>query len=153
MIGDIDTYNQMIEVMLNEDDDSLSEFLLMESDRDEVMADLGGDTTLMNYLYLFEEFLDQHDIYLFKGWDTAQVIGKPVVEKFWITVTLLVSNETDLRGAKRVNDAIGQGKVTVKTHQGGKLVTFMILKQSLDQIEKTNKDRIEELSDQALETL
>lgn len=153
MADDIDTYNQMIEVMLNEDDDSLAEFLLVESERDDLIAGLDGNTTLMDYLYLFEEFLDQHDIYLFKGWDTAQIMGQPNVEKFWITITLLVDDEVDLRGAKRVNDALGQGKVEIKNHANGKLVIFTILKQSLDQIEQTNKDRIEELSDQALEEL
>ena len=154
MPRDHETFNQLVDVMLTEDDEAVNEFLLMESEKDEVLADLDGDTTLMNYLFLFEDFLEQHDIYLFKGWEQAQVVGRPSVEKFWVTVTLLVSDKTDLRGAKRVHDAINQGEVTTKQLNNGHiLVKFMILRRSLDQIESLNKDKIEKLSDQALEEI
>ena len=108
----------------------------------------------MNYMMLFEEFLEQHDIYLFKGWEKASFIGPPTVEKFWVVFTLLVSPETDLRGARRVNDAMHQGKVVMKkTQDGSIMVQFQVLKRALDQIETDNKERIEKLSDQAKEEL
>jgi len=153
-MNDISTYNQLIEVMMNEDDESLDDFLLLESDTDQVIANLDGDVTLFNYIMMFEEFLDQHDIYLFKGWDKASLFGSPVVEKFWITIRLLVNDDTDLRGAKRVKDAMKQGDVVIKkTTDGRKVVEFSILKRDLDQIEETNKSRIEQLSMDALEKL
>lgn len=152
-MSDITTYNQLIEVMMNEDEESLTDFLLVESELDEVVGALEGDTTIFNYIMLFEEFLEQHDIYLFKGWDKASVIGRPTVEKFWITVNVLISDDTDIRGAKRVKTAMGQGDVTAQKVDGGRVITFLILKQDLDQIEETNKERIEKLSIAALENL
>lgn len=154
MTDDISTYNQLIDIILTEDDTAVSDFILLESDKDEVMAGLDGDTTLMNYLFLFEAFLDQHDIYLFDGWEDAQIIGQPVIEKFWITIRVLVDDNVDLRGASRVNDAMQQGEVRVKKLSSGQtMVTFMILKRQLDQIETLDKEKIEKLSDKALEGL
>jgi len=148
---DIDAYNQLIEVIMNEDDESLGEFLLLESDADEVIGHLDGNVTLFNYAMLFEEYLDKHDIYLFKGWEKASLFGSPIVEKFWVVIRILVTEDTDLRGAKRINDAMKQGTVTVKkTTDGQKIVEFNILKRDLDQIEETNKTRIQELSADAL---
>jgi hypothetical protein len=141
----------MVEIMMNEDDDSLDEFMLMESESDEVVAQLEGDTTLFNYLLLFEEFLETHDLYLFKGWDNASIIGAPEVEKFWVVIKLLVGEGTDLRAVKRIDNALGQG--TAKSHDAGNgkhIVVFNILKRDLDAIEETNKNRIDKLSDEAL---
>lgn len=153
-MSDPNTYNQLIEVMLNEDDESLEEFMLTESEKDQVLASLEGDTTVMNYMMLFEEFLEQHDIYLFKGWEKAAFVGVPKVEKFWVTFTMVVDGETDLRGAKRVNDAMPQGRVKAKRMDEGQvLVEFQVLKRALDQIEAVNKEKIEKLSDKAMEEL
>ena len=153
-MSDPDTYNQLIEIMLDEDDDALGEFVLMEAEKDQVLAGLGGDTTLMNYMMMFEEFLEQHDIYLFDGWEEASFAKQPSVEKFWITFHLLVGENADLRGAKRVRDAMNQGDVTAKRLEDGSMVViFQVLKRSLDQIEAVNKEKIEKLSDQAMEEL
>jgi hypothetical protein len=153
-MNNIDTYNQLVEVMINEDDESLEEFMILESDGDEVISNLDGDSTLFNYIMLFEEFLEQHDIYLFKGWDTASIFGSPVVEKFWVTIRVLVDDNTDMRGASRINNAMEQGGVVIKkTSDGQRVVEFSILKRDLDQIEKTNKTRIEKLSVAALNEL
>lgn len=148
------TFNHMIEIMLTEDDDSLDRFMLLESEKDTVLAALGGDPTLINYMMLFEEFLENHDLYLFEGWSSAAFVGKPKIEKFWATFALTVNEGTDMRGAKRVNDAMPQGQVKAKAMGNGKiLVVFQVLKRHLDQIEETNREKIEELSDQALEQL
>lgn len=149
-----DTYDQLIEVMLNEDDEALGEFVLMEGEKDQVLAGLNGDVTLMNYMMMFEEYLEQHDIYLFDGWEKAAFAQQPTVEKFWVTFYLLVEQNVDLRGAKRVRDAMNQGDVTVRQlDDGRKIVIFQVLKRNLDQIETVNKEKIEKLSDQALEEL
>ena len=33
-----------------------------------------GDTTLLNYLVKLEEYLDDHDIYAFDGWEAAEFV-------------------------------------------------------------------------------
>lgn len=154
MTEDCNTYHQLVDIILNEDDDAVSEFILVESERDTVLANLSGDTTLMNYMFLFEEFLEQHDLYLFKGWDKAAFVGQPRVEKFWITFHLLAPEGTDLRGAKRISDAVSQGEVKAKKlSTGGTMVRFMVLKRSLDQLEADTKEKIEKLSDKAMDEL
>lgn len=150
-MSDSDTLDHLVEIMLDGDDDSLSDLILTESEKDEILFALEGETTLMNYIMLFEEYLEEHDIYLFKGWENAQLIGKPIVEKFWITFNLLVDENTDIRGAKRVQQAMSQGEVKAKKLQDGRrVVQFMVLRRDLDQIEKANKERIDQLSDQAI---
>lgn len=149
-----DSFDQLVEVMLNEDDDALQEYILMEDEKDQVLAGIGGDVTLMNYLLMFEEFLEQHDVYLFDGWDTAQIAHQPKIEKFWAIFYLIVDDKVDLRGAKRVRDAMKQGSVKAKRLEDGKvLLIFQILKRELDYIENSNKEKIEKLSSEALEEL
>jgi hypothetical protein len=145
-------FNMLVEILLDEDDESLGEFLLQESEKDDIMVSLDGNSTLMNYMMLFEEFLEQHDLYLFQGWEKAEFVTQPSVEKFWVVFHLVVGEETDLRGAKRVNDAMTQGEVVFQKQDDGKiLVRFTVLKRALDQIEKDTRDRIEKLSDDAAE--
>lgn len=145
-------FHQLVEIMLGDDDDAVAEFILQESEKDDVMLALDGNSTLINYMMLFEEFLEQHDIYLFKGWEKAVFVSQPVVEKFWVVFHLMTPPNTDLRGAKRVNDAMKQGEVVFQEQSDGRaLVRFTVLKRTLDQIEKDTQDRIEKLSTDALE--
>lgn len=148
-------YDSLVEIMMTDDAESLDEFILNESERDEVLSSLGGDQTLINYMFLFEEFLEQHDLYLFKGWEKAQFIGRPKIEKFWVTFHLLVNSKSDMRGAKRINDALKQGEVIAKDLPDGKgkIVQFTVLKRDLDRIEADNQEKIEKLSLQALDEL
>ena len=149
-----DTMDHLVEVMLDGNESTLDELVLLEGEKDDVINSLGGETTLMNYMMLFEEFLEDHDIYLFDGWEDAQFIGKPIVEKFWITFHILLSDKADIRGGKRVNDALKQGEVIIRKLKDGRyLARFLILKRDLDAIENANKERIDQLSDQALEEL
>lgn len=146
-----ENYDHLLELMFAGDDEALNEAVLLESEKDDIIHALDGETTLMNYLMLFEEFLEDHDIYLFSGWDKAQIIGRPTVKKFWIIFHLLVNDNTDLGGARRVRDAMGQGKVIAKRIDDGNVVVrFEVLKRDLDKIEEINKEKIEELSDQAM---
>lgn len=149
-----DTMDHLVEVMLDGDDATLSDIVLLEGEKDDVINSLDGEATLMNYMMLFEEFLEEHDIYLFAGWEDAQFVGKPIVEKFWITFHILLSDKADVRGAKRVHDALNQGEVIVRKLNDGRYVArFLILKRDLDAIENANKERIDQLSDKALEEL
>ena len=138
-----------------EDFDHAKKTLIKEDDEERIVRVL-GDSMLMNYLMKFEEYLDDHDIYLFKGWKEARVVGKPQIDKFWTTFDLWVSPETDMRGAMRLkNDKEGQNIVQVKElgEDRGKIVRFKILKRYLDAIEKRNKERAEQLSDEQLEEM
>lgn len=129
---------------------------LIREDSEEKIVRTLGDSMLMNYLMKFEEYLDDHDIYLFDGWEDAKVVGKPEIDKFWTTFMVWVSPDTDLRGAMRLkNDKEGQNIVQVKTLEddNGKIVRFKILKRYLDAIETRNKERAEQLSDEQLEEM
>jgi len=148
-----ETYSQLVEILLDRDDAALEDFLLMESEQDEALSAIGGDQTLLSYLLLFEELLDEHDIYMFKGWEDGYIVGQPKVEKFWVTVTMMVPKSTDMLGAKRLNDALPQSKVTAKKIDGGYIVKFEILKKVLDKIETANRERIKSLADNALDEL
>lgn len=146
-----DHLDHLIEIMLEGDDDALDTFLLTESERDDVLNNLGGETTLMNYLLLFEEFLENHDIYLFDGWEQAEIIGKPRVEKFWVVFHLRIGPKADLRGARRIRDAAEQNQVRAKRQTDGSyLIQFTILKRDLDRIEQINQEKINQLSDEAV---
>lgn len=140
-------YHQLVEIMLGDDDASLDEFILQESEKDDVMLSLDGNSTLMNYMMLFEEFLDNHDLYLFKGWEKAVFVKPPMIEKFWAVFWLQVGPETDLDGARRIHDAVPQGEVAFhKQSDGTTVVKFTILKRALDQIEVDTRTKIEKLA-------
>lgn len=142
----------IVDKLIEGDEEGATAALLLEAEEEDLLAHLGGETTLMNYLIKFEEYLDDHDIYLFKGWDKAVIVGKPKVEKFWTTIDVMVAPDTDLRGALRVvNDKEGQNKVSKKKTKEGVIVRFKILKRYLDQIEQRNKERSDQLSDEEME--
>jgi len=145
-----ETYSQLVEILLDRDDAALEDFLIMESEQDEALAVIGGDQTLMSYLLLFEELMDDHDIYMFDGWEDGIIVGKPKVEKFWVTVSMKVPLKTEMMGAKRMNDALPQSKISAKKVDDGYIVKFEILKKVLDKIETNNKEKIKSLADNAL---
>lgn len=140
----------------DEEDLAHAKKTLVKENEEERIVRVLGDSMPMNYLMKFEEYLDDHDIYLFKGWEDARVIGSPVISKFWAVFNIWVSPDTDMRGAKRlVNDKEGQNIVRVKKLDGdrGMIVQFKVLKRYLDAIEQRNKDRAEQLSDEQLEEM
>jgi hypothetical protein len=111
-----------------------------------------GDTTLLNYLTKLEEYLDDHDIYAFDGWENAEVIQKPKVEKFWVTFWLHVQPGCEIDGIKRItNQKEAQNKIRVQQNDDGSaVVELQILKRYLDAIETRNKQKSDELSDEEL---
>ena len=153
-----DKMRNVVDMLLSEDEtdfEKIEETILLENDEERILRQM-GDSTYMNYLMKFEEYLDDHDIYLFDGWEDAKVLGKPKVNKFWTEFMVLVSPDADLRGAMRIkNDKEGQNRVMVKelTDKQGTIVKFKILKRYLDAIEARNKERAEQLSDEQLESI
>jgi hypothetical protein len=111
-----------------------------------------GDTTLLNYLVKLEEYLDDHDIYAFDGWESAEFVQKPKVEKFWVTFWLRVGKDCELEGINRItNSKEAQNKVAVQKYDDGTtLVQIQVLKRYLDAIEGRNKQKSDELSDEEL---
>lgn len=143
------------DLLMEDDHEGAFETFLVEGEEERIVRSMGGETTLMNYLMKFEEYLDEHDVYLFDGWEDAEILAPPLVEKFWCNFLLRTKKGTDLRGALRVvNDKEGQNQVKYKKLEDGRhVLKFRILKRYLDQIEARNKERSDQLSDKKLEEL
>jgi hypothetical protein len=132
---------EIVELILEEDLEQAEYHLLIESTEERIIQALSGERMPMDYMLKFEQFLDEHDIYLFDGWDTAQFITKPRIEKYWAFFYLKTSKDTDLRGALRIqNSKEGQNKVGVKKTGDGYIFEFKILKRYLDQLDQKNKE-------------
>ena len=144
----------VVDMLINGDTERAEEHLLNENQEQQIIRAMGGDRMPMNYLLKFEEYLDDHDIYLFDGWGDSIVCYKPKIEKFWTTFYLFCPDGTDLRGAMRlINDKEGQNEVGKRRIKGGHILQFKILRRYLDEVEKKNQERAEELSDEEMEFL
>ena len=146
---------RIVDLLIDGETQMATDELLMEAEEDDLLANLGGETTLMNYLLKFEEYLDDHDLYLFHGWEKGEIVEKPKVEKFWVTFYVRVPGDCELKGARRLsNDKEGQNVIKVKDlDDGTHLVMFKILKRYLDEIEQRNKERSDQLSDEDMESI
>lgn len=144
-------FEHVVDFILEDNDEGAADFILTEGLETEIVQNLGGEVTPLNYLLKFEEYLDDHSTYLFTGWEDAEVVKPIKIEKYWCTFYLKVGPKTDFRGALRIrNDKEGQNSVGRKQIDGGWLVKFRILRRYLDQIETYNKERADQLSDQEL---
>ena len=144
----------VVDMLITGDVEEATQHLLNENQEQQIIRAMGGDRMPMNYLLKFEEYLDDHDIYLFDGWDQCQICYKPRIDKFWTTFYLFCPEGTDLRGAMRItNDKEGQNEVGKRRVEGGHVLQFKILRRYLDEVEKKNQDRAEELSDEEMEFL
>jgi len=141
-------FDYVVDKIFEDDLVEASDSLLLESEEATIVNQL-GDPTLMNYLMKFEQFLDDHDVYLFDGWEDASIPAKPVIEKFWCTFYLIVAGDADLKGgaARIVNDKEAQNKVQTKEHGDGHLVKIRILKRLLDKMEDEDQIRASDLAD------
>ena len=146
-------FDHIVDMILEDDESNkIEDAILLESEEEDIIQTL-GDVTKMNYLLKLEEYFDDHDLYLFDGWEDAQILAPVKIERFWTTFFLLVSPKTDLRGITRIqNDKEGQNKVAYKDlgDDKGYIIRVTILKRYLDAIEKKNKLRAQELSDDEL---
>jgi len=139
---------EIVEMILDEDLEGAGYHLLMESDEERIIQQLDGDRMLMDYFVKFEQFLDEHDIYLFDGWEQSQFIAKPRIESYWTFFYLKVPKDTDMRGAMRIqNSKEGQNKVGAKKVDDGYILEFRILKRYLDQLDQQNKEEASRISD------
>jgi len=144
----------VVDMLINGDVAGAEEHLLLENQEQQIIRAMGGDRMPMNYLLKFEEYLDDHDIYLFDGWQDCVICYKPKINKFWTTFFLFCPEGTDLRGALRlINDKEGQNEVKQKKVEGGHILQFKILRRYLDEVEKKNQERAEQLSDEEMQFL
>lgn len=128
------------------------ECLLAESIESEIIQAI-GETSQLDYLLKFEKFLDERDLYIFHGWEDAQVLCAPKIDKFWVTVDLCVPPNTELKGALRCcSDAEEQNTVKYRKQEDNSIfVRFKILRRILDKLEMRAKDRAEAIADQQSE--
>lgn len=145
---------EIVELILDEDLESAKHHLLMESTEERVIQALDGDRMLMDYLVKFEHFLDEHDLYLFDGWEESQFVAKPQIEKFWALFYIKTPKEVDMRGAVRIkNSKEGQNKVGVKQLNDGYLFQFKILKRHLDDLEEKSKEEASRIATDEFEQI
>jgi hypothetical protein len=147
-------FESIVDLLIDGEEEEAEHHLLMENSEEQIVRVL-GDSSKMNYLMKFEEYLDDHDIYLFAGWEEAQIVAKPVIDKFWTTFHVQVGKGTDLRGALRItNDKEGQNTVRYKKNEDGSYtLIFKILKRYLDQIEQQSKEKAKQIADEKMEQL
>ncbi len=144
----------IVDMLIEGDTEAAESHLLAENQEQQIIRAMGGDRMPMNYLLKFEEYLDDHDIYLFDGWEDCVICFKPRIDKFWTTFYVFCPDGTDLRAALRlVNDKEGQNEVKQKRTEGGHILQFRILRRYLDEVEKKNQERAEELSAEEMEFL
>lgn len=147
--------DHIVDMIVEGDVEGANEFLLTESEENKIMKAMGGEIKLMNYLLKFEQFLDDHDIYMFKGWDEADIVGNPRVDKFWVTFHLRLQEGSEIEGAKRLQaNQKGQNQIKgIQLDDGSYLLRIKILKKFLDDIEKQNKEKSDQLSDEEVEMI
>ena len=140
-----------VDLIMEGRDDEAKEMIIAE-DISNKMLKAVGEVTLLDYLMKFEEYLDDHDINLFDGWEDAEVICQPKVDKFWVTVYLKTPPHCDIRGAKRIlNDKEAQNEVKgKKLPDGSHILQFKVLRRLLDAVEQTNKEKAKEIADREI---
>ena len=145
----------VVDMLIDGREEDAEAHLLVENQEQQIIRAMGGDRMPMNYLLKFEEYLDDHDVYLFDGWEECIICYKPRIDKFWCTFYVFCPKGTDLRGALRiVNDKEGkQNEVKQKKTDDGHILQFRILRRLLDELEKKNQERAEDLSAEEMEFL
>jgi hypothetical protein len=129
------------------------EVFLVESIESDLVKNI-AETTKLDYLLKFEKYLDDRDLYLYQGWEDAQILGPPKVDKYWVIVDLRVSENCELKGALRCCNAEDDDQNTVRykrLEDGSYYVRFKILRRLLDKVEMDAKDRAEEIADEESE--
>ncbi len=127
--------------------DEAQEILIAESIENDLLQRI-SETGILDYLLKLEKFFDDRDLYLFRGWEDAQVLSQPKIDKFWVSIDLRVEKDTELKGALRCcSDQEAQNTVKYKKLEDGSyFIRFKILRRILDQIEMDAKDRAEEVA-------
>jgi hypothetical protein len=125
--------------------DEAQEMLLCETIENDLLQKI-NETGSLDYLMKIEQFFDQRDLYLYPGWEDAQVLEAPKIDRFWVSLDLRVGKDTDLTGSMRCcSDKEAQNSVKYKQLEDGSyFVRFKILRRILDKIESDAKDRAED---------
>ena len=149
-----DDLRPVVDMLIEGDLESANEHLLMENEEQRIIRALGGDRTPFDYLLKFIEFLDDHDVFLFDGWEECIISHQPKIDKFWCSFFVFCPKGTDLRGALRVmTEKEGQNEVKQKKVEDGHVLLFKILKRDLDAIEMKDQEKAEEFSSEEMEHL
>lgn len=146
----------LIERLLVDDDMAVPTVVnhLLVEDEEAQLVQVIGDTSLVHYCMKCQQFIeDELDLYVFKGWEDAEIVGAPKVEKFWVTFDILLPPESEYKAAERFTfNKMGQNEVTVKElRDGSYLVHIRMLKRFLDALELRDKDKSEQLADEEFE--
>lgn len=141
----------VVDLIMEDRYEEAEQSILRETVEDKLLKAV-GEVSYMSYLLKFEEFFNDYDGYLFgEEWDKAEVLlNKIKVDKFWVTIFMIVPKGTDLRAAKRLmGDKTPQNSVQFKKLPDGRiLLKFKVLRRYLDKIEQKNKEKAEEISKQ-----
>lgn len=123
------------------------EMLLAESIENDLLQKI-SETGGLDYLMKLDQFFDERDLYLYRGWEDAQILSPPKIEKFWVSLDLRVAPDSELKGALRCcSDQEAQNSVKYKKLEDGSyFIRFKILRRTLDKIEMDMKDRSEEIA-------
>lgn len=142
----------LVEQIIDSKPDETRRIALNENNETNVLR-LVGETSLLNYLCKMEAFLDQRDVYVFRGWDKAEISRKPVVEKFWVTFFLVFPTNSEIdEGVRRItNDKEAQNQVRGRRIGNGQVeIQMRLLKRLLDAIELQTKDQAKELASEEI---
>jgi|ERR1044071_2759436 hypothetical protein len=142
-----------MQLILEDRIDEAQETLLAESIESDLIQSI-GETSQLDYLLKMEKFFDDRDLYVYDGWEDAQVLSSPKIGKYFVTIDLRVPPNCELKGALRLNSSEEeeQNTTSYKTLEDGThFVRFKILRRLLDKIEMAAKDRAEEITDKESE--
>ncbi len=143
----------LVERLLLDDSEAVGSVVnhLLVEDEEAQLVQVIGDTSLVHYCMKCQQFIeDELDLYVFKGWEDAEIVGPPKVEKFWVTFVIMLPAGAEYQYAERFqNNKMGQNQITVKQlDDGSYLVRVRILKRFLDALELRDKDKSEQLADE-----
>ena len=141
-----------VDLIMEDRIEEAQDVMLAESIESDIISAI-GETSQLDYLLKLEKFFDERDLYVFNGWEDAQILASPKVDKFWVTLDLRVPKETELKGAMRCcSDEEAQNTAQYRQMEDGTFfVRFKVLRRILDKIEMSAKDRAEEIADKESE--
>lgn len=127
--------------------DTISRALLEAGDDDtqeiaEIVLEAAAEaseTDAMSYLFKLDEYMDDAGVYVYKGWLDMVVAAEPIVDRFWVTYKFYLPEGSDVRAARQIPGPHGVGKVTFDKVSRGNIVTIMILRRALDELEFRNR--------------
>jgi hypothetical protein len=132
--------------------DEAQEALLCETIENDLLAKI-NEVGVLDYLMKIEQFFDQRDLYLYRGFEDAEILAAPKIDKFWVSLDLRVPRGTELEGTMRCcSDREAQNSVKYKELEDGSyFIRFKILRRILDKIESDAKDRAEDTAEKESE--